>query len=200
MTADGGAARLVRVYGLWILLVTAVVMVAGYEVSMLSPTVYRSAAIVVIEARVRANTTPVQPEMGTEKELARSGLVVRPAARELGVDAATLADGVCAVVRALRTEPLFARIVDVDPELLLPYLLDHRGRNQDHLLALLAAGIRRGQEAGTVRAGDPTVMARALQLAAQGFLFSAGTMTDEQVSLETLDAELRKLAKRHLAP
>jgi succinoglycan biosynthesis transport protein ExoP len=93
MSANGGPARLLRVYGLWILLVTVVVMAAAYGVSMLAPTAYRSAAIVVVEARVRPNTTPLQPEMGTEKELARSGLVVRPAAKALGVDPATLGDG-----------------------------------------------------------------------------------------------------------
>jgi capsular exopolysaccharide synthesis family protein len=93
MTTNGGPARLVRVYGLWILLITAVVMAAAYGVSTLAPTVYRSAAIVVVEARVRANTTPVAPEMGTEKELAHSGLVVQPAARELGVDPGTLGEG-----------------------------------------------------------------------------------------------------------
>ncbi|MET0419917.1 MAG: P-loop NTPase [Actinoplanes sp.] len=86
-------ARLLRVHALWILLITAVVTVAAYGMSQLAPTEYRSAAIVVVEARVRANTTPLQPEMGTEKELARSGLVVRPAARTLGVDPDALAAG-----------------------------------------------------------------------------------------------------------
>jgi len=98
MTMNGGPARLLRVYGLWILLVTVVVMGAGYGVSMLAPTVYRSAAIVVVEARVRANTTPVAPEMGTEKALAKSGLVVEPAAKTLGVDAGTLGDGLTVTV------------------------------------------------------------------------------------------------------
>ncbi|MEU4238606.1 AAA family ATPase [Actinoplanes sp. NPDC026619] len=93
MNTNGGPARLIRVYGLWIALVTVVVMAAGFGVSMLAPTAYRSAAIVVVEALVRANTTPVPPEMGTEKELAKSGLVVRPAAASLGVDPGNLQDG-----------------------------------------------------------------------------------------------------------
>jgi capsular exopolysaccharide synthesis family protein len=93
MNTNGGPARLIRVYGLWITLVTAVVMAAGFGVSMLAPTAYRSAAIVVVEAVVRANTTPVPPEMGTEKELAKSGLVVRPAAAGLGVQPDTLSNG-----------------------------------------------------------------------------------------------------------
>jgi succinoglycan biosynthesis transport protein ExoP len=93
MTANGGPARLLRVHAWWILLVAAVATAAAYGVSRLAPIEYRSAAIVVVEARVRANTTPLQPEMGTEKELARSGLVVRPAAVDLGVDPDALAAG-----------------------------------------------------------------------------------------------------------
>ena len=93
MNTNGGPARLIRVYGLWIALVTLVVMAAGIGVSMTAPTAYRSAALVVVEAVVRANTTPVPPEMGTEKELAKSGLVVRPAAADLGVQPDTLSNG-----------------------------------------------------------------------------------------------------------
>jgi capsular exopolysaccharide synthesis family protein len=88
-----GAARLIRVYAAWIVLVTAVVIVAAVGVSMTAPRVYRSEAIVVVEARVRANTTPVPPDMGTEKEIARSGLVVDPAARQLGVAPGALLEG-----------------------------------------------------------------------------------------------------------
>ena len=76
--------------------------------------------------------------------------------------AARVAGGVAATVAALRANELFAKIVHVDPELLLPYLLDRRGRTQDSLLELLAAGIGEGQRAGSVRAGDPVVLARAV--------------------------------------
>jgi len=93
MRTNGGPARLVRVYGLWIVLVTAVVMMAAYGVSGKAPVEYKSSAIVVVEARVRANTTPLPPDMGTEKELARSGLVVDPAARKLGMDSPDLVKG-----------------------------------------------------------------------------------------------------------
>jgi capsular exopolysaccharide synthesis family protein len=93
MTTNGGPARLLRVHGLWIVLVTGVVIAAAFWVSTTAPTEYRSAAIVVVEARVRANTTPVPPDMGTEKELAQSGLVVDPAARSLGVDPGHMLNG-----------------------------------------------------------------------------------------------------------
>lgn len=93
MSANGGPARLLRAYGPWIVLVTAVVMAAAYGVSRIAPVEYRSTAVVVVEARVRSNTTPVPPDMGTEKELARSGVVVDPAALWLNLDPDQLLTG-----------------------------------------------------------------------------------------------------------
>jgi succinoglycan biosynthesis transport protein ExoP len=93
MTGTDGAVRLIRVYGVWIVLVTAVVIAAAVGMSMTAPLVYQSQAIVVVESRVRANTTPVAPDMGTEKELARSGVVVDPAARALGTTPGRLLEG-----------------------------------------------------------------------------------------------------------
>jgi AcrR family transcriptional regulator len=129
-----------------------------------------------------------------------SVLAGTPVSPSTEVSPATLGDAVTGVVAALRTNPLFARIVEVDPELLLPYLLQRRGRNQDHVLELLATAVRRGQEAGTVRPGDPVLLTRSLMLAAEGFLLSAPVMTDPAVELASLDAELRSLVERYLAP
>ena len=55
---------------------------------------------------------------------------------------------------------VFRTIVEVDPELLLPYLVDRRGPPRTRLLALLEAGIAEGQADGSVRAGDPVLLAR----------------------------------------
>lgn len=110
----------------------------------------------------------------------------------------SVADGVVRTVAALRANELFRRIVEVDPELLLPYLLERRGRNQDHIIELLAAAVRAGQSDGTVRAGDPALLARALLLAVQGFVISEPTMTD--VPVAELDRELALLVERYLQP
>lgn len=93
MTTNGGPARLLRVYGGWIVLVMLAGMAAAFALGNIAPVEYRAAATVVVEARVRANTTPVQPDMGTEKELAQSGLVVEPAAQALGEDEGHLLTG-----------------------------------------------------------------------------------------------------------
>jgi AcrR family transcriptional regulator len=127
-------------------------------------------------------------------------LATTPVAAESEVTASGLADGVVAVVRALRVDPLFARIVEVDPELLLPYLLQRRGRNQDRMIDLLAEALRRGQAVGAVRAGDPLLIARGILLGVHGFVLSAPTMTDDRVDGEALDGELRHLLETHLAP
>lgn len=117
-----------------------------------------------------------------------------------GAGADDIADGLVATVRALRENELFVRIVELDPELLLPYLLARRGRSQEAIAALLAARIREGQAAGTVRAGHADTLARALLLAAHGFVVSAQTMVDDVVTEAALDDELRHLVRRALAP
>lgn|SRR5688572_15697623 len=113
---------------------------------------------------------------------------------------ADIADRLIDTVRALRGNELFVRIVELDPELLLPYLLNRRGRSQDLVLALIEEALRTGQADGTVRAGDPAVIARSLVLAAHGFVLSGHTMVDDQVSEEDLYAEARVVISRVLAP
>jgi len=128
----------------------------------------------------------------------------------IGTHAQLLADGetptaadvggaVVDAANALRDNPLFRKIVDVDPELLLTYLIDRRGRTQDALLQVLEARIRDGQVAGSIRAGDPAAMARSVVLSVHGFVISAATMADV-VSVDLLADELRLMLERYLQP
>ena len=124
---------------------------------------------------------------------------------------ARLVQGITATVRALRANPLLRRIVELDPERLLPYLLERRGRSQDALAGLLAELVRVGQADGSVRAGDPDLLARSLLLAAHGFTLSAHTMLDregghpapvsaDQADLAPYDDQLAELVQRYLRP
>ncbi|MEU0572474.1 helix-turn-helix domain-containing protein [Nonomuraea sp. NPDC005983] len=88
-------------------------------------------------------------------------------------------------VRRLREHPLWRKIVDADPELLLPYLLNRRGASQDAVLDMLEAAL-----------GDPH-RARAVLLAAQSFLLSAPTMLGP-ATLDDLDAELTAMLEAYL--
>lgn len=131
------------------------------------------------------------------------GGVVADALAEEDKDAPTaerLVGDIVAVVQRLRENELFVRIVDLDPELILPYLFSRRGRSQDGILELTVAALREAQEAGAARPGNPVAMARAMLLAAHGFVLSAHTMVDDEVSLDELDAELRLALTRSIQP
>lgn len=119
---------------------------------------------------------------------------------EAGPRPGQIADGVLRAVAVLRDNELFVRIVELDPELILPYLLARRGRSQELILGVLVAVIEAGQAAGTVRAGNPAAIARGVVLAAHGFVLSAHTMADDAVSPDELDEELRLLVTRTLTP
>ncbi len=129
----------------------------------------------------------------------REWLAVAGDASAADATPAGVAVAVVAAVTALRGNPLFARIVAVDPELLLPYLLTRRGRAQDAFLDLVTAAIVKGRRDGRIRDAEPALLARTVLLTAQGFALSARTMTD-RASLRRLDAELRLQVERYLAP
>ncbi|MFR0355308.1 TetR/AcrR family transcriptional regulator [Streptomyces sediminimaris] len=123
----------------------------------------------------------------------------RPGAHARGL----LVDGLVAGVEAFRAHPLFRKIVDVDPELLLPYVLDRRGASQNALLELLADGLAEGHADGSVRAGQPERQARSLLLVVQSFTLSLRTMTDEddpELSSAAFLTELRSILERTLTP
>ncbi|MDF1604361.1 TetR/AcrR family transcriptional regulator [Nocardioides sp. YIM 152315] len=131
------------------------------------------------------------------------GTVVAASLAEEDADAPTvdrLVGDILTTIRRLRDNELFVRIVELDPELLLPYLLSRRGRSQDGILELTVRAVRDGQAEGTVRAGNPDAMARAMLLAAHGFVLSSHTMVDDDVSGAELDAELALALGRSLAP
>jgi AcrR family transcriptional regulator len=104
------------------------------------------------------------------------------------VEELDMADPVRAVVagvRGLRAHPLWRKIVEADPDLLMPYLLDRRGASHEAILGVLERVV-----------GDPA-KARAVLLVAQSFLISAPTMLDP-VTLDDLDAELAALLEAYL--
>ncbi|ALC18654.1 TetR/AcrR family transcriptional regulator [Streptomyces pristinaespiralis] len=114
-----------------------------------------------------------------------------------------LVEGLVAGVTAFRAHPLFHKIIDVDPELLLPYVLDRRGASQDALLGLIAGGLAEGHADGSVRRSHPDRQARSLLLVVQSFTLSLRTMTEEdepQLADTAFLDELRTILERTLTP
>ncbi|MET8697195.1 TetR/AcrR family transcriptional regulator [Streptomyces bauhiniae] len=116
---------------------------------------------------------------------------------------ARIVTGLVAGVTEFRDHPLFHKILDVDPELLLPYVLDRRGATQEALLALLTDALREGHADGSVRVTHPERQARAVLLLVQSFALSLRTMTDEddaELDAAAFLGELRTLLERTFTP
>jgi AcrR family transcriptional regulator len=116
-----------------------------------------------------------------------------------GTDRTSLVRAVVTAVSALRDEPLFARVLHTDPDVLLPYLTERLGSTQDAAAAILGAGIRAGQADGTVRAGEAEEMAYVVLLLVQPFVVSARTVAD-RLDVAALDAELTYAVDSYLRP
>src|SRR5687768_17081037 len=135
--------------------------------------------------------------------MTREWVGIAAATRVAAADTTTpagIAAAALSTIRALRDNELFVRIVELDPDLLLLYLISRRGRSQEALVEIMAAEIESGQASGAIREGDAVLMARSLTLAGHGFVLSAQTMTDAKVGFEQLDAEYARLITRTLEP
>jgi AcrR family transcriptional regulator len=91
-------------------------------------------------------------------------------------DGATARERVVAIVvtgaRSIAGDPLFLRLVDVDPELLLPYVTMRLGGMQR--MAVAAAASELAVADGSVRADvPPEVLSAGIELIARGFVLAA---------------------------
>jgi AcrR family transcriptional regulator len=105
---------------------------------------------------------------------------------------------IMASVDAFRGSPLMSKIIEAEPELLLPYVLGRMGETQRAAVGLLVAEIADGQRDGSIRPGDVRVMAQALLLVAQSFILSGSIAED--VSPTALREELERMIAAILEP
>jgi AcrR family transcriptional regulator len=94
-------------------------------------------------------------------------------------------------VDAFRANPLMTKIVEAEPELLLPYVLGRMGETQRAAIGLLTADLTAGQADGSIRQGDVRVIAQALLLVAQTFVLSGSIAED--VAEADLRVELARI-------
>jgi AcrR family transcriptional regulator len=120
---------------------------------------------------------------------ARAAVEHLPTARERLVEAAVR------TVEELALHPVYRRVLDLDPELLLPLVVDRFGSTQKAAIELVAAQVEAGQRDGSIRAVDPALAATCLQLTAQSFVFSARVVEGQPVG-----PELRHLLDAYLKP
>jgi len=91
------------------------------------------------------------------------------------------------VLRLLTSHELFLRLLEVDPELLLPYVTTRLGQAPGafvaHLRELLIEAIREG----AVRRDDPERLATSMQIAMRGFAYSARDGTSRKQRTRMLE-------------
>jgi len=111
------------------------------------------------------------------------------------------AQAVAAVTKAVAMHPLMRRVLDVDPESLLPLMVDRLGSTQrmarEHLAGIIAAGMSSRGGDGSVREGDPDLFAFTLTMTAQSFVFSERIV--QETDPRAFD-ELQQLVMGYLAP
>ncbi|MEV0070032.1 MULTISPECIES: TetR/AcrR family transcriptional regulator [unclassified Amycolatopsis] len=102
-------------------------------------------------------------------------------------------------VSALAADPLFRTLLDVDPELVLPYIVERLGATQIFAEQVLRQLLEAGHRDGSVRQAEVTAQARSILLVVQSFAFSLRPATadlDEQALLD----EFRYLVDAALKP
>lgn len=103
------------------------------------------------------------------------------------------------LARAVPDHPLIERILELDAELLVPYLVARLGSSQRAILDTVTDVVAAGQQDGSVRAGDPRVLAFTVFLVTQAFVVSA-RIAEAEHGRETVLGELALVLDRALAP
>ena len=108
-----------------------------------------------------------------------------------------LVEAVVRTVEELTRSPLLPRILEVDPELLLPYVTDRFGESQRFVLARTEQYLEEGRRDGSIRIGDPTAMAYWMVAIATGYVTSIRIIEQEADPASVL-GELRVLFDAYL--
>lgn len=116
-----------------------------------------------------------------------------PSARE------RLVEAFVTTVQAMSESPLVLRILEVDPELMLPYVIDRIGETQRAVLEVMERYIAEGQQDGSIRAGEPSVIAACLELTGRSFVFS-GRPTARACDPASAFGELEAMVEAYLTP
>lgn len=106
--------------------------------------------------------------------------------------------GVIGTLDMLMEHPLMRRLLEIEPEMLLPYLTDRVGEFQRAGRRALATWIADAQQLGAVREGDPTRLAVTIELAARGLVLSARTYDRQE--REAALRELERMVAAYLRP
>lgn len=129
-------------------------------------------------------------EVMRDAELAAAHL---PSARERLVEMTALA------VTRLAEDPLVRRVLELDTDLLVPYILERLGQSQRLAIAQFRRLLAEGGRDGSIREVDEQTAAYCLQLVVGSFIL-ATRVTEREADPGRVVAELRHLLNRYLEP
>jgi AcrR family transcriptional regulator len=119
-----------------------------------------------------------------------------PTARERVVESVALS------VERLAEHPMMRRVLELDPELLLPFVVDRFGSGQRLALKHVRGQLRKGMAEGSVRELDVVPAARLILLTAQSVIFSTriveGTSSPSADGAAQVGNDLRSMLDAYL--
>jgi AcrR family transcriptional regulator len=90
-------------------------------------------------------------------------------------------------IRLLAADPLMRRVLDLDAELMLPYLVQRMGSTQKLVEEFLLTQVTAGHADGSIRPGDAAAQARLVLLTTQSMVLSIRPATEDMDFSRLLD-------------
>jgi AcrR family transcriptional regulator len=110
-----------------------------------------------------------------------------------------LVEATVRTVEMLAANPLVRRIIETDPDLLVPYVVERLGQSQRAVLAIFRRYLEAGRDDGSIRELDLDVAAYCLEVVVRSFVLSM-KVTEEEAKPARVYRELRFLLDTYLRP
>src|SRR5438105_4668514 len=110
-----------------------------------------------------------------------------------------LVETTAAVVTRVAADPVVRKVLELDPDLLVPYIVDRLGQSQRIAVTEFRRFLHEGQADGSIRPVDDKVVAYCLQLVVGSFVLAA-RVTEQEADPAAVAGELRRMLDAYLAP
>ncbi len=110
-----------------------------------------------------------------------------------------LVEAITRGVERLAADPVVRRVLELDPELLTPYIVERLGQSQQLAMREFRRYLDEGHADGSIRRVDDAVVTYVLQLVV-GSVVLASRITERESEPAAVAAELRRMLDAYLAP
>jgi AcrR family transcriptional regulator len=121
------------------------------------------------------------------------------AAAQLPTARQRLVETSAAVLAMVAADPVVRRVLELDPDLLVPYIVERLGQSQRLAMVELRRLLAEGRADGSIRHVDDDIGAYVLQLVVGSFMLAV-RVTERESDPGAVLAELRRLLDAYLAP